>query len=251
MTRSTIRSTILATMTLAVILAAMPCAAQKLPTLAPEAVRFSTTTLERAAVPVRSWIVAQAETAYASKLDPGALRGRLAQSIPTRFAGQKVSDLDVEALVALVSFEVAKAAHDDIAQQLATMERTREEREKLRELHRKLAEELARNGSTKGTALCTASVCITLRASLMKLATSQAEAGIRSPIAPVDARTFAELQAAVEHTRSKLDSLSELSEEQQLRMQALMDRLAKFDAAMSAIMKKFSETQSQIIQNLK
>jgi hypothetical protein len=51
--------------------------------------------------------------------------------------------------------------------------------------------------------------------------------------------------------KDKRDSLSELGQEQQLRMQQAMDRLNKANQAASNLMKKFSDTQSSIIGNLK
>ena len=49
----------------------------------------------------------------------------------------------------------------------------------------------------------------------------------------------------------KLDSLSELGDEQQLKMQMIMDRMTKADSAASNMEKKFSEVADSIIQNLK
>jgi hypothetical protein len=47
------------------------------------------------------------------------------------------------------------------------------------------------------------------------------------------------------------DSLSELSEMDQLRLQIAMDRLSKMMSTLSNILKKLSDTASQITQNLK
>jgi hypothetical protein len=47
------------------------------------------------------------------------------------------------------------------------------------------------------------------------------------------------------------DSLSELGQEQQLRMQMIMDRMAKADETMSNALKKISDTADAITQNLK
>jgi hypothetical protein len=47
------------------------------------------------------------------------------------------------------------------------------------------------------------------------------------------------------------DSLSELGEMQQLKMQMAMDRISKADHASSNTLKKMSDTLSQIIQNMK
>lgn len=49
----------------------------------------------------------------------------------------------------------------------------------------------------------------------------------------------------------KRDSMGDMSQMQQLRMQNYMDRRAKADAAASNTMKKFSQLSSQIVGNLK
>lgn len=49
----------------------------------------------------------------------------------------------------------------------------------------------------------------------------------------------------------KGDGLSELGETEQLRLQAAMDRLSKFEQTLSNILKKMSDTQNAITQNLK
>jgi len=62
---------------------------------------------------------------------------------------------------------------------------------------------------------------------------------------------MAELDPKVGALRDSRDRLSELSEEQQLRMQMAMDRLAKTTSTLNNIMKKMSTTAEGIIQNLK
>lgn len=61
----------------------------------------------------------------------------------------------------------------------------------------------------------------------------------------------ADVEKEVEALKSQLDSLADLSEESQLRLQIIMDRIAKAFQTLSNIMKKSSETASAIIQNLK
>jgi hypothetical protein len=53
--------------------------------------------------------------------------------------------------------------------------------------------------------------------------------------------------AATDH----VDSLSELGEEQQLRMQMAMDRLSKMMSTLSNILAKHSETAEAIVGNMK
>lgn len=51
--------------------------------------------------------------------------------------------------------------------------------------------------------------------------------------------------------KKKLDSLSEMSETTALRLQMMMDRRSKFMTMLSNMLKKMSDTQNSIVQNLK
>jgi hypothetical protein len=56
---------------------------------------------------------------------------------------------------------------------------------------------------------------------------------------------------AKEELKEKLDSMDEMSEMESLRLQMVMDRRSKFMSALSNILKKISDTQDSIVQNLK
>lgn len=60
-----------------------------------------------------------------------------------------------------------------------------------------------------------------------------------------------QLPAILDDLRFRLDSMNELSEMTSLRLQMAMDRRSKFVATLSNVMKKISETQDTIVQNLK
>lgn len=53
------------------------------------------------------------------------------------------------------------------------------------------------------------------------------------------------------NVKNKLDSLSEMSEMESLRLQMAMDRLSKMMSTLSNLLKKLSDTSSSITQNLK
>jgi len=63
--------------------------------------------------------------------------------------------------------------------------------------------------------------------------------------------TLADIDKLIETVMDKLDSLNEMSEMRALRLQMMMDRLSKSMSMISNIMKKISDTQKSIIQNLK
>ncbi|MBA2540589.1 MAG: hypothetical protein H0V17_13190 [Deltaproteobacteria bacterium] len=61
----------------------------------------------------------------------------------------------------------------------------------------------------------------------------------------------AKLSAGLKEKAPKLDSLSEMSELEAVRLQMFMDRQSKTISTLSNVLKKMSDTASQITQNLK
>jgi hypothetical protein len=57
--------------------------------------------------------------------------------------------------------------------------------------------------------------------------------------------------APTDQAKSALDSMSELGEEQSLRLQMAMDRLSKMEATLANVLREISETDSTLVQNLK
>lgn len=60
-----------------------------------------------------------------------------------------------------------------------------------------------------------------------------------------------EIDVLVDKMKNDLDSMSEMGETESLRLQMAMDRLSKMMSTLSNILKKMSDTQSSIVQNLK
>lgn len=65
---------------------------------------------------------------------------------------------------------------------------------------------------------------------------------------PINASVFTQKTSEL---KNKKDDTGELSETQQLKMQMIMDRRNKMNEAISNLLKKVSETENQVIQNLK
>lgn len=59
------------------------------------------------------------------------------------------------------------------------------------------------------------------------------------------------IDASIEELVDDLDAVSELGETESLRLQMAMDRLCKMMSTLSNMLKKLSDTQSSIVQNLK
>jgi len=60
-----------------------------------------------------------------------------------------------------------------------------------------------------------------------------------------------ELDASIAELKDRLDSLPEMGEMEQLRLQMAMDRLSKTQSTLSNLLKKISDTQSAVVQNIK
>ena len=77
-------------------------------------------------------------------------------------------------------------------------------------------------------------------------------AEVRGKYAPAAGQpTHAELDATIDRVKNDLDSLSEMGEMQSLRLQMTMDRMSKQMSTLSNLLKKISDTQSSIVQNIK
>jgi hypothetical protein len=66
-----------------------------------------------------------------------------------------------------------------------------------------------------------------------------------------DANSQAAVDAELDAIKQSLDSMSELGETESLRLQMAMDRMSKLMSTLSNILKKISDTQQSITQNLK
>lgn len=63
--------------------------------------------------------------------------------------------------------------------------------------------------------------------------------------------TKAEIDKLLSEMNQKKDDMSEMGEMESMRLQMAMDRMSKMMSTLSNLMKKISETQSSITQNLK
>lgn len=64
-------------------------------------------------------------------------------------------------------------------------------------------------------------------------------------------RALADVDRQIEDLKTDVDKMSGMSELDALRLQAAMDRMSKLQSTLSNLLKKMSDTQSAIAQNLK
>jgi hypothetical protein len=148
-----------------------------------------------------------------------------------------ISDHDIEALCFLVLMQASKSAQEDLKAIMAKVKAINEQKKKMREALAKMNE---KNATISRIQLDSFKLLLIRQPSATTAKSTRAK--------PV---TKAELDNVLDTMKSGLDSLSEQGEEQQLRMQMIMDRMTKADNAASSMLKKFSEVVNSIIANMK
>ena len=80
---------------------------------------------------------------------------------------------------------------------------------------------------------------------------ARAEATRANYVPAAGGPTREELDRAAADARAELESMSEMGEMDSLRLQMAMDRLSKMMSTLSNLLKKISDTQAGIVQNLR
>ena len=124
-------------------------------------------------------------------------------------------------------------------------------KQKLRDLLTQTQAEIKSNETTDAKDTCQTALCKSLPSTVGEI--SSATANLQKPVRIlVPAKpTFADLRTLPAQFQTNLDSLNDISQAQQMKIQMLMDQRAKLIDTLSNIMKSISDTQSTIIQNIK
>jgi len=133
-----------------------------------------------------------------------------------------MADADIEALAFLVLMQATKSAQDDLRDIMEKVKAINKHKQQLRNSLEKSKDRQMNGYDLEGTFLLMAT-----------LYTKQLEA------------------EAIDIAKNDLDSMSEMGEVESLRLQMAMDRMSKMMSTLSNLLKKISDTSSQIVQNLK
>jgi len=195
-----------------------------------------------------TWIKRTATTANNQKIDEAGIR-KLAAGYATQ---NNFNEMDIEALVSLIMMQAAKDQEQDLKNTMAELKKKNEEKQKLREaqaLMEKNKNEMSRQKLDSFKQITNLKVNTVTTTPTTRVQTIQP-----SPKVNTQANTqvsATEIKQVQDSLKSKLDSMNEMSEMTSLRLQMMMDRRSKFISTLSNIMKKISDTQSAIIQNMK
>ena len=190
--------------------------------------------------------------------DPlGAARSAVRAQFPTALPQ------DIEALVALVMMDIAKAADQELRDEMDAMEKVNKAKQAQRESLTKLQEQKQRVAEKDKGAFTTLKPTsrlgtMTVRPSLNSRATPllglsvpRLSPSLLSPPSLPANTTTAQLDEAIALAQGNVDSLSELSESESLKLQVAVDRMTKAMEALSNLMKQMNDTDATLLKNLK
>ena len=179
-----------------------------------------------------------------------------------------LNDGDIEALVSLVMIQAAKDAEQDLKITMEEMKKTNGEKQKIREAQEKM--EKNKNSITRpmlDSFRAIVSPRINTTAVIQNNNIAVKQTNRTQTIQPVNktntesikrintseniSASATDIKQVKDDLKTKLDSMNEMSEMTSLRLQMMMDRRSKFISTLSNIMKKISQTQDTIVQNLK
>jgi hypothetical protein len=214
----------------------------------PEAEAFFTKAMSQINTKHISWIKTSAKNANQKNLTEAEVRSQA-----TKYGRlSSLANADIEALIVLVMMQASKDAHNDTKEMLKQMEEKRKQKAAIRDALQEIGK---RKADKRGVLRHEYDSLARLKTKPLVKPTPgplvQQRINTTPKTKPVEKVSLTEIEKLEKELADKRDSLSEESEEQQLKMQMLMDRMAKADSAASNLMKKFSETSNTIIQNLK
>jgi putative addiction module CopG family antidote len=166
---------------------------------------------------------------------------------------------DIEALAFLVLMQAAKSAQEDLKAIMARVKAINEAKSALRDLMSSVSKDVAANaGQKNGEPPLDFSEGVgsekAYHRALLPVAEPTSDGTIPTVLAELHKGRITQvdqLRAIRESLAGKPDSLTDLGEFEQLRLQMAMDRRSKAMSVLSNVLKKMSEAQAAIVANLK
>ncbi len=157
-----------------------------------------------------------------------------------------ISNGDIEAMCFLVLMQASKSAQEDLKTVMAKVKSINQQKQQQREILSKMQKQQSMNSVQLDSFKLLRSKTIALQ----KHQNPDTVKYIRSVILKKEP-SKTDIGAMIEQTKADLDSMSEMSEMESLKLQMVMDRRSKFMSTISNILKKISDSEDNIIKNLK
>ncbi len=157
-----------------------------------------------------------------------------------------ISNADIDALCFLVLMEAAKSAQEDLKAIMAHIKAINDAKAKQRQALQK-----AQQNQSMTILQLDSLKWINSRNNLLLAGDNPETVKFKRTRSVVAKPTKADIDAVVDTMKSDLDAMSKMGETESLRLQMAMDRLTKMMSTISNLLKKISDTEQSIIQNLK
>jgi hypothetical protein len=202
----------------------------------------------------KAWVEQQAhaESQKSTAPDAPSIEAAVYNRFPAlNTRGSAVKAGDINALVAIVMMQTLNDSEKDLQNMMSQMQIITDAKQKLRDLLTQTQLEIKSNETTDAKDTCQTALCKSLPSTVGEI--SNATANLQKPVRIlVPAKpTFADLRTLPAQFQANLDSLIDMSQAQQIKIQMLMDQRAKLIETMSNLMKTMSDSNSAIIQNIK
>jgi hypothetical protein len=158
---------------------------------------------------------------------------------------------DIEALVFVVMMQATENMDQDLQQMLTEVKAETAAKQKLRNLQNEIEEDAASGDGPQAQQVCRTFACASIPSELRQLAADTAHLKHPISLAVPPHATYGQIQQVKTQISRALDSLSDISQQQQLQLQTLMDRRSQFEETLSNLMKSQQDTSSSIVSNLK
>lgn len=188
-----------------------------------------------------NWIKSTAQNVNKQKMDESAI-----QSSATTYANENhLANTDIIGLVCLIMVEAAKQANQDLRNLAQETDKLNKEKQKLRDAEKKM-EQMKQDQSMSKQRLDSFRLIARPVSNL-----PQTKPVKRTNVFITTKPSVSEIKQVQDDLKSKLDSMNEISMMSQVRLQMMMTAYDQTFNTLSNIMKKISQTQDGIIQNLK
>ncbi len=157
-----------------------------------------------------------------------------------------INNGDIEAMCFLVLMQTAKSAQEDLKAIMAGVKSINKQKQQQREMLSKMQQQQSMTSVQLDSFKLLRSKTIAIE----KKQNPDTVKFIRS-VTVKKQLLKTNIGAMIEQMKTDLNSMSEMSEMESLRLQMAMDRLNKMLSTLSNLLKKISDTSGQIIQNLK
>jgi hypothetical protein len=201
----------------------------------------------------KAWIEQRAHTeAQRSAPDLAALKVAIRQ----RFASSRgsagaanLTDMDIDAIVFIVLTQAASDQQGDLQSMMRQQQAIANEKQQLRQLLDEMNQPAAQAGKSGSTEPCKTAICQTLPARLEPLSAAALPRPVRIRIP--ERVTYGDLARVQSQLKQSQDSLGDMNQELQLKMQMAQQAYTQWMETISNVMKSMSDTEGDVIANMK